>query len=646
MRRPFLTVVLIAAGAVAVIVAAGAIVVATADLNALIGPVADRVKVATGRDLKIGGGVAVKLSLQPRIELRDVTLSNAPWAGGPSLFTAKRLTAQVALLPLLSRRFEILRITLSEPSIALETDVNGRGNWEFAPQPRGERLPPATSDSSKDGGFAFGVGDLELDDGVLSYRNGRTGAVTRVVIEHFALQARDGQAPVNATFRGVVDGIAVALTGHAGPLSTLLERSAPYPVALDGEIAGRKTSVSTKLSVKDQGAVLGDLQLALGDSRIAGTMSIATLGGRRRLTLALTSPRLTLADLAFPAAAAGGVAAIPAASAARTPANRRIFSDTPLPLAVLRDMDATGEIAIGELLLGPGRRAERVHLTFALEAGRLTVPAIDAALFGGSVAGSAVVEATASPPRITMQLTGRDLDLGSVMASSGVPREVHGGRTAAEASLSARGDSPHAWASSATGHVSLIVGPATVINAKADTSSTVSQLTAAIDPFQGAERATELKCAVIRFPLANGVARFDRSVAIETDKLGVALTGTIDFRDETLDVALHPSVRQGIPIDIAQVASLVRLRGPWHDPRISIDATTSAATVARLGAVVATGGLAALGGLLVLGSVTQEGPCAVALGALARHGDDSAGKTSPGNVVEDLRKGLGRLLQR
>ncbi|MEP6655583.1 MAG: AsmA family protein [Betaproteobacteria bacterium] len=645
MRRPLLTAVLIAAGAVAVIVIAGAVVVATADLNALMGPVADRVKAATGRDLKVGGGVGVKLSLRPEIELRDVTLSNAPWAGGPSLVTAKRLTAQVALLPLFSRRFEILRITLSEPSIALETDMNGRGNWEFALQPR-ERPPPAAGDSSKGDGFAFGVGDLELDDGMLSYRNGRTGAVTRVVIEHFALQARDAQAPVNATFRGAVDGIAVALTGHAGPLSTLLERSAPYPLALDGEIAGRKASVSTKLSAKDQGAVLGDLQLALGESRVAGTMTLATLGGRRRLTLALTSPRLTLADWAFPAAAASAVAATPAAGAVRTPASRHLFADTPLPLAALRDMDATGEIAIDELVWGPGKRAERVHLSFALEGGRLTVPAIAAGLFGGSVAGSMVVEAAAKPPRITMRLTGRDLDLGRILASSGVPREVRGGRTAAEVDLSARGDSAHGWASSATGRASLVVGPATVVNAKPEAGSTVSQVTAAVNPWHGAERATELKCAVVRLPLADGVARFDRSVAVETDKLGVALTGTIDFRDETLDVALHPSVRQGIPIDIAQVASLVRLRGPWHDPRMSVDATTSAATVARLGAVVATGGLSALGGLLVLGALTQDGPCVVAMGTPARRGEDYAGKTAPGNVVEDLRKGLGRLLQR
>lgn len=530
MRCPFLTVVVIAASVVAVIVIAAAIAVSTIDIDALDGPIADRIKAATGRDLQIGGGIALKFSLKPRIELREVTLSNAPWASEPSLVTAKRLEAQIALLPLLRRRFEIQRITVSEPVIVLETDRNGRGNWEFAPPPVAS-VAPGTNESPKTGGLALGVGDLAIDHGVLSFRNGRTGTMTRIVIERLALQARDDQAPVNATFRGAVDGIAVSFTGNAGPLATLLAGAAPYPVTLDGAIAGRKTAVSAKVSRKEQETLLDDLNVGLGESRIAGSVNVMTIGGRRQV----------------------------------------------------------------KLVLAPGRHAERVHLSFSLQAGKLNVPAMESALFGGSVAASIVVETVALPPRITMRLTGRDLDLGTLLSWSGIPREVRGGKTAARFDLSARGDSPHEWGSSATGDATITVGAATLVNAKGDTRAPLSQLASAINPFQGAERATELKCVVIRLPLAHGVARVDRSVAIETDKLGVAMTGTIDFRDETLDVALHPSVRQGIPIDIAQVAELVRVRGPWRDPHISVDAVTSAATVARLGAVVASGGLSALG---------------------------------------------------
>ena len=42
------------------------------------------------------------------------------------------------------------------------------------------------------------------------------------------------------------------------------------------------------------------------------------------------------------------------------------------------------------------------------------------------------------------------------------------------------------------------------------------------------------------------------------------MSGTLDFRNETLDLSIRPRVRQGIPIEIPQIAELVRFRGPLH----------------------------------------------------------------------------------
>ena len=52
-----------------------------------------------------------------------------------SLASAQRLELQIALIPLLSRRFEVIELTLVDPVIALETDSAGRGNWEIGKAP-------------------------------------------------------------------------------------------------------------------------------------------------------------------------------------------------------------------------------------------------------------------------------------------------------------------------------------------------------------------------------------------------------------------------------------------------------------------------------------------------------------------------------
>ena len=52
-------------------------------------------------------GARIALSLHPRIVLTDVVLSNAPWGTAKELARIERLELAAALLPLLSRRFEL-----------------------------------------------------------------------------------------------------------------------------------------------------------------------------------------------------------------------------------------------------------------------------------------------------------------------------------------------------------------------------------------------------------------------------------------------------------------------------------------------------------------------------------------------------------
>jgi hypothetical protein len=152
----------------------------------------------------------------------DVHLSNAPWAKGPDLIAAKRVEAEIALLPLLQRRFELIRLNLVEPVISLETNAQGVGNWEVLAE-RGAPAPEAAAS----GPAGLGIGNFTIANGLLGFRDGATGAETAVVIDELAMQARDAQSPINAEFRGTIDGVAMALTGSLGPLATWSERRLP-----------------------------------------------------------------------------------------------------------------------------------------------------------------------------------------------------------------------------------------------------------------------------------------------------------------------------------------------------------------------------------------------------------------------------------
>ncbi len=235
-------------GVVVLLLIAVAIAIRTVDVKEFIGPIQQRVKDATGRDLTVHGGIDFKLGLEPKLVLDDVALGNAPWSKQPQMITAKHVEAQIELLPLLRKRFEVISFKLIEPTIALETDASGKGNWEFP------SLSTATTGSDKAPSGAtlgsFAVGDIAISDGAVTFRDGKTGEVTTIVVEDLSVHARDALSPVSGRFRGKINDTAVALEGDFGPLDQLVRQRWPYPVTVQGDINGKKGQPEGRLRVE------------------------------------------------------------------------------------------------------------------------------------------------------------------------------------------------------------------------------------------------------------------------------------------------------------------------------------------------------------------------------------------------------------
>jgi len=331
-----------------------------------------------------------------------------------------------------------------------------------------------------------------------------------------------------------------------------------------------------------------------------------------------------------------------------------MFPDTPLSFDALRKGSASGQLTIDKLLLADGRSLGNVHIQFTLRDAKLDVPQLQFAAYGGTFAGKFTVDMThpQGGPAIALVLDGHQLDLAALLAAGGIKREVRGGKTEIAIDVAMRGDSPHKWMASANGRARAVVGPATLANTKLDPGVSFEQIAQLVNPFRTVEQSTELRCAVARLPLSGGVAQIDRSIAVETREVEVSVSGTLDFRNETLDLSIKPRVRQGIPINIPQIAELVRFYGPFASPTVGVDAMASAATVARIGAAVGTGGLSEIGealfGSAAAASDTGGGACAVALGRAAKATASSGPAKAPAasNPVQDLGNAVGKLLGR
>src|SRR5260370_30133257 len=137
---------LIGMAALALLLLAAIIYVMSIDFDSYRPLLAAQVRAATGHDIAIGGHLDLKLSLTPTLAVNDVRVANTPGFSRPDMATIARLEAQIALLPLLSRRLQIERFMLTGADIALETDAQGRGNLRLGATEAA--APPAPPDRS------------------------------------------------------------------------------------------------------------------------------------------------------------------------------------------------------------------------------------------------------------------------------------------------------------------------------------------------------------------------------------------------------------------------------------------------------------------------------------------------------------------
>ena len=632
--------------AVLLLLVVGAIVaIKTIDPNTLIAPVQAQVKSATGRDLSVRGTAHVALSLHPRIVLTDVVLSNAPWGTARELARIERLELAAALMPLLSRRFELEEIVLVKPVVALETDGKGQKNWQ---PPGASAGPPQAGGGGGSLAAAIAVGEVTINEGVFTYQDGPKAAVSRVVVDKLATRSRPLASNVDLQFRGSVGNVPVNVEGTVGNFQMLTTRTSAYPVDVKGHVGGQPFAIAARIKAEPPRYVFDDLKLALGANAVQGSFSADTGGARPRLVFDLAAPALALSAIPVPA--------VPASAQAKPPADAArhyLIPDTAVSFAPLRWVDADGKLAIGKLTLASGKTFADIKLAFTNTDARFDMPQFSVGAFGGTLDGSAKIDASRSDmPTVNVKVAGRGLSLGALLAAAGHPREVRGGSTDVAVDLAMRGDSPHEWASTATGNVRLVSGKATLVNTKIDPSVTLDKLNEAINPFRALDASTELVCAVVRFPIANGVAHVDRSIAMETSKLGVSASGTLDFRNETLDFQFNPKVRKGISIDIAglNLADLVRVTGPFASPHVAIDAAGSMKIIASVGAAIGTSGLSAVAQqLLSWADGSGPGPCQVALEGGASRAAQNAGTSNAQPTVpiaSDIGKALGKLFGR
>ena len=657
---------LIAGGALLVVIAGAGVAVAfTFDPASQKDRIVQAVRRSTGRELTLAGPIRVGWGLAPMLEAEDVSLANMPGGTRPQMAVVARVEARMELLPLLSGRVEIASVTLVRPDILLETDSNGRGNWQFD---RPAVVPGPATTSSPGPRMTTQLDSLRVESGRVTWHNGVTGQTVAADVPNAALDLGDGPAHILAQAQAA--GTDVKLDATLGTWAQLTAVApAPWPVklaasagnatvALDGtaDPSTRRVSGRVQVAAPDLawlGTLLGrphwpplhdvhfagsllpsgglpqDISLQVGASDLGSIVPGATLS-QLSLTWPSGQPARLEADgtvnsgpwriatgllpagqgvafrgLAFSSPfgdAAGDLAAIaqprpslrgtvvanrvdgdairaamqspPHSSAPFTPAGTAtpvqpipaaahpLFSTAPLPWGSLRAADADLQVTIGTLHLGGADyRNATGHLAVQDGLAQLNPASVQSP--EGRVDLSASADARGDTKAVALVVRSAAMSLDAIFQAAGLP----GGSDATaevDAVLHADGDSLHALASTLGGHVGVAMVDGDVSNAAlaAALGDVLKQPGAGFDP----NGRSHVRCLAVRANAADGQVTL-AALKLDTQRLELDGSGTINLADETMALRLRPLLRLGG----AGVAAPLRVDGPLRHPAVALD---------------------------------------------------------------------------
>jgi AsmA protein len=350
---------------------------------------------------------------------------------------------------------------------------------------------------------------------------------------------------------------------QVSPKELLTKLAPPAPVTTDPQ-ALTALAGSGQWALRGEVVSLDGLRVTLDDSKVTGSLS-RTLGEQPRTRFDLVLDRIDLDRYLEPEATA---------AAASKPAGDQ---PTELPVSMIRDLRLDGRARVGQLAYD-GLKLTDVDVTVAADGGRLRLDPLRTQLYGGSLAGSIVVDATGDLARVSVRQQVRDLQLGPFLTDFADVRNITG-RVVADLDLAGSGATDADIKRSLDGRVSL--GLAEGLYKGVDLWYEIRRGQALLRqdaaPARTGEAATPLKVVELAGPVAGGVLTSEKFVA-EIPFLRLAGKLRLDMPAEQIRGDLQASVFEtptfedgtSLP-DLVGSRLPLTLDGPLSSPKVRVD---------------------------------------------------------------------------
>ncbi len=616
----------------------------------------------THRQVKVAGDFQLYFDpLNIHFVAEGLTISNPDWASKKNLFEAKRIDTRIATLPLITGHRRIKWLGMVDGAADLEWSQDGKRNsWTFSDGPAKPFDMPTIREAMVAGTTLRYVDPrmkvaVDLAFQTIRATDTRFASALRFTGTGTARNTPFSVSGALLTPNATVVGGKNQLQLHANASRTVFDVSG----TLDGptEIEGANLQVTARgRNINDMLAILGiavpdtrayvlhaamtkvgneyrftRLNGRFGDSDLAGTLTIANVEPRIKLTADLATRSLDIVDVApfigyNPDDAAQGKAGI-VHQVGGTP---RLLPDAPLRVDALRNFDADLHYEV-RVLKARKVPVSNIDLKLTLDNSLLTLSPLTFDMARGHVASDIVINARRPMVHTDYDIRLSPTPMGVLLAGYGVDEAGTTGTVKARIKLSGDGNTVHDSLSTANGRIAIILPAGSfwtrnVQLAELDIGTFVQKLVQ-----NKLKEPVRINCGLIAFSVRNGVAAAD-PILIDTQKSVIAGRGGFSFKNESLDFAVRADAKT---FSLFSAQSPVGVKGYFAKPGINV---VSPQLLSRAGAGIALGLVASpLASILAFVDVgdaksAQCGP--VLSGATAR-----AQRTTKGKPRDDVGKG-------
>lgn len=533
-----------------------------------------------GRDVEITGEIG--LSFWPVLGVRTgpVTVAGPDWTEGQPLLKAEAMSIGVGAMAALRREIDIRQVELTRPQINLVRAADGRVNWAFG-EGGGAR------EASEGGGIRpFSLTRAEMRGADLLYEDRAAGTRERLtsVDAQLEIPSMAGQASLVASgVRGEgtltvnlrADNAGDFLSGRLTPVrldlstgggSAVFSGAMTRGLDMDGRLTveagntarflaalglgnsappeglGQSIDLTSKLIFAGGKVInLRGMELSLDQNSLTGDADVRLDGARPKVTARLEAGALDLSSFS----AEGG-----------SDDAESGWSKTPIDAGGLGAMDASVRLAVQSLDAGMVKLGPSV-MSITLDNARAVVKMTEAAGYGGQIVGQFVINNRSGLS------VGGDLSMlqGNVQALLTDLMDVDrlSGQADAYVKFLGVGQSLDEIMRSLSGEGGIAMGRGEISG---------FDLNALLGNTGGGDGTTVFDKMSASFDIADGLLMND-NLTMTLPNFTASGEGQANLGAQTLDYLFTPvALKANKGKDLAFP---VRIRGPWADPRISVD---------------------------------------------------------------------------